>query len=57
MWTEEDGPEWRMLWVILKNGKLKGGKDPRNREQNFILKQTYVKYANIFKISLRYYIS
>ena len=29
MWTEHDGPDWKHMWVILKNGKLKGGKDPR----------------------------
>lgn len=31
LWTETNGPEWRMLWVQLKNGKLRGSRDPAGR--------------------------
>jgi hypothetical protein len=48
MWTEEDGPQWKMLWVILKNGRLRGGKDPRftSKTANF-----QVEITNGLKIS------
>ena len=34
LWTETNGPEWRMLWVQLKNGKLRGSRDPAGRGPN-----------------------
>lgn len=34
LWTETNGPEWRMLWVQLKNGKLRGSRDPAGRAQS-----------------------
>ena len=48
MWTEEDGPQWKMLWVILKNGRLRGGKDPRftSKTANF-----QIEITNGLKIS------
>ena len=48
MWTEHDGPDWKHLWVILKNGKLKGGKDPRFESKNSVFQ---IEITNGLKIS------